>query len=322
MPLPSAPARKVRPLRGLTFLAFLKPQRSRRRQSSRNHRVAGLLFLLPGGLVITLFVIYPVLQSLWMSLHDWSFFRTTQDFVGFGNYSELLNDPRFWNALWNTAVYTFATVPVQVAIGLALAVFLVRTSWWSVFLRSAYFIPVISSFAIMAIVWRFILSADVGPTASWLRQLGITPVNMLNNPDLALLAVIMVGVWKNVGFTMVILLAALQGVPEDLEEAAVLDGAGPWQRFVNVTLPSIRQALLFASVIAVIASLQVFDQVYVMTSGGPLFRTETLVTYMYNQGFRQYRAGYAAAIVWLLFILIMAASVIQLKLFRYRDVDA
>jgi ABC-type sugar transport system permease subunit len=120
---------------------------------------------------------------------------------------------------------------------------------------------------------------------------------------------------------MVILLAALQDVPESLNEAAVLDGAGAWRRFLNVTLPSIRQALLFASVIAVIVSLQVFDQVYVMTRGGPLFRTETLVTYMYEQGFTEYRSGYAAAIAWVLFVLIMLVSVVQLRLFRYRDVD-
>ena len=131
----------------------------------------------------------------------------------------------------------------------------------------------------------------------------------------------LVSLWKNIGFTMVILVAALQDVPESLNEAAVLDGANAFQRFVNVTAPSIRHALLFTSVIAVIASLQVFDQVYVMTRGGPLFHTETLVTYMYEQGFSEFRSGYAAAIAWVLFLLIMLVSLIQLRLFRYSDVD-
>jgi ABC-type sugar transport system permease subunit len=292
----------------------------RRRRRWANPR-AGLLFLLPSALIICVFVIYPIAQSLWMSLHDWSFFQTTHDFIGLANYAELLRDPRFWNALGNTVVFTVVTVPIQIVIGLLLAVRLSQTQWWAVFLRSAYFFPVISSFATMAIVWKFLLSADVGPTASWLRGAGIAPIDVLHSPTLALPAVILVGLWKNIGFTMVILIAALQDVPESLNEAAVLDGANAWKRFQNVTMPSIRQALLFASIIAVIASLQVFDQVYVMTRGGPLFHTETLVTYMYGQGFTEYRSGYAAAIAWVLFLLIMLVSVLQLRIFRYRDVD-
>jgi ABC-type sugar transport system permease subunit len=271
---------------------------------------AGVLFLLPSAAILGVFVVFPIARSLWMSLHDWSMFETEHKFVGLDNYAELLGDPRFWNALRNTLVFTLVTVPLQVIIALALAVRLARTTRGAAFFRSIYFFPVISSFATMAIVWRFLLSADVGPTASWLRDVGITPLDALHTPALALPAIIFVSLWKNVGFTMVVLI-----------EAAVLDGAKAWARFINVTLPSIRQALLFASVIAVIVSLQVFDQVYVMTRGGPLFRTETLVTYMYEQGFTEYRSGYAAAIAWVLFLLIMLASALQLRLFRYRDVD-
>ena len=285
------------------------------------HARSGPLFLLPSALIICIFVLYPIIQSLWMSLHDWSMFQVTHPWVGLSNYAELIRDKRFWNALLNTAIFTVATVPVQVIVGLLLAMALSRSTWWAVFLRSVYFFPVISSFATMAIVWRFLLSADVGPTASWLRAIGITPLDWLHSTVWALPAIIMVGLWKNIGFTMVILLAALQDVPESLNEAAVLDGATPWQRFINVTIPSIRHALLFTSVIAVIASLQVFDQVYVMTRGGPLFHTETLVTYMYEQGFTEYRSGYAAAIAWVLFVLIMLVSIVQLRLFRYSDVD-
>jgi ABC-type sugar transport system permease subunit len=282
---------------------------------------AGPLFLLPSAIIIIVFVLYPIAQSLWMSLHDWSMFEAVHKFVGLSNYVELTKDRRFWNALSNTVVFTAVSVPVQVGGGLLLAVWLARTNWWSTILRSVYFFPVISSFATMAIVWRFLLSPDVGPTAAWLREAGFVPIGVLQSPSLALPAVIVVSLWKNIGFTMVILLAAVQDVPESLNEAAVLDGANPWQRFLGVTLPSIRHALLFASVIAVIASLQIFDQVYVMTRGGPLFRTETLVTYMYQQAFAEYRSGYAAAIAWVLFLLIMLVSAVQLRLFRYRDVD-
>jgi len=285
------------------------------------HAGSGPLFLLPSALIIGVFVLYPIVQSLWMSLHDWSMFQISHPFIGLANYAELIHDRRFWNALLNTVIFTLATVPVQVIVGLVLAIALSRSTWWAVFLRSVYFFPVISSFATMAIVWRFLLSADVGPTASWLRALGVTPLDWLHSTIWALPAVILVGLWKNIGFTMVILLAALQDVPESLSEAAVLDGATRWQRFIHVTVPSIRHALLFTSVIAVIASLQVFDQVYVMTRGGPLFHTETLVTYMYEQGFTEYRSGYAAAIAWVLFILIVLVSIVQLRLFRYSDVD-
>lgn len=282
---------------------------------------AGILFLLPSAIILGVFVVFPIARSLWMSLHDWSMFETEHKFIGLDNYAELLGNSQFWNALRNTLVFTLVTVPLQVLLALALAVALSRTTKGNAIFRSIYFFPVISSFATMAIVWRFVLSADVGPTAAWLRALGVTPLDALHSPSWALPAIILVSLWKNIGFTMVVLIAALQDVPESLVEAAVLDGAKPWARFVNVTLPSIRQALLFASVIAVIVSLQVFDQVYVMTRGGPLFRTETLVTYMYEQGFTEYRSGYAAAIAWVLFVLIMIVSALQLKLFRYQDVD-
>jgi ABC-type sugar transport system permease subunit len=275
----------------------------------------------PSALLIAAFVFFPIVQSLWMSLHDWSFFRQDQDFTGLANYAELLRDERFWNALGNTVVFTVATVPLQVILGLTLAVKLHQSRWWRSFLRSVFFFPVIASFATMAIVWKFLLSPDIGPAAAWLGAIGLQVPDVLHSQAWALPAVIAVGLWKNVGFTMVIVVAALQDVPLELHEAALLDGAGHWRRFASVTLPSIRQALLFASVMAVIASLQVFDQVYVMTQGGPLFRTETLVTYIYDQGFTDYRSGYAAAIAWVLFGLIMAVSAIQLRLFRYRDVD-
>lgn len=282
---------------------------------------AALLFLLPSGLLLATFVAYPIVSSAWISLHEWSYLQRTHPFVGLDNYARILGDPRFWNALGNTIVFSVVTVPLQILLGLALAMKLSRTTPVSTFFRSVFFFPVISAFAIMAIVWRFMLSPDVGPFAAWFRGAGLPVVDVLQSTELALAAVIGVGLWKNVGFTMIILVAALQDVPESLNEAAVLDGAGARARFWHVTLPSIRQPMLFASVIAVIASLQVFDQVYVMTDGGPVFRTETLVTYIYQVGFLQYQSGYAAAVSWVLFVLIMLVSILQLRIFRYRDVD-
>jgi ABC-type sugar transport system permease subunit len=282
---------------------------------------AAYAFILPSALLLGLFTLWPIVQALWISLHDWSFLTDVQTFIGTANYTELLGDERFWNALRVTAIYTAATVPLQIAIALAIALALNERIRGRGVLRAAFFFPVISSLAIMAIVWSFLLDPNVGTIGGWMRDLGLRRVAFLREPSLALASVIAVGVWKNVGFSMVILLAGLQGIPREHYEAASIDGAGRWDRFRHVTVPGLRHTLLFVLVISVIASLQVFDQVYVMTRGGPLFATESLVTYMFHQGFDLFRMGYASAIATVLFVLILAISAVQLRLFRYRDVD-
>ncbi|MGI8475265.1 MAG: carbohydrate ABC transporter permease, partial [Thermomicrobiales bacterium] len=203
------------------------------------------------------------------------------------------------------------------ALALALNERMRAVAWF----RAAFFFPVISSLAVMAIVWSFLLDPDIGLLSYWFARVGIGPTDWLQSTTWALPAVIGVGIWKNLGFTMVILLAGLQGISETYYEAASIDGAGRWARFRDITLPGLRQTMLFVTVIGVIASLQAFDQVYVMTRGGPLFTTETLVTYMYHQAFDLFRMGYAASIAWVLFVIIMAGSAVQLRLFRYQDVD-
>jgi ABC-type sugar transport system permease subunit len=281
----------------------------------------GYLFIAPSMLVIAVFVILPILQSFWMSVHDWSFLSPDQPFVGAANYTEALQDPRLWNALKVTFLYTIATVPIGVAISLAVALALNERLPASKWLRGAYFFPAISSLAVMAIVWSFLMDPQIGIVTYWLGHIGITTPDWLRDPAWALPAVAAVGIWKNLGFNMVILLAGLQGIPEVTYEAAAVDGAGRWSRFRHITLPGLRHTVAFVVVISMIASLQVFDQVYVMTRGGPVFSTESLVTYMYHQGFELFRMGYAASLAVILFALIMVVSVIQLVLFRYRDVD-
>ena len=279
------------------------------------------LFILPSAIALAVFTIWPIIQALWISLHDWSFLTDVQTFVGAANYAELVGDDRFWNALRVTAVYTVASVPLQVALALAVALGLNEALRGRGLLRAAYFFPVISSLAIMAIVWSFLLDPNVGTIGGWMRELGLRRVAFLREPALALPAVIVVGVWKNLGFSMVILLAGLQGIPREHYEAASIDGADRWRRFRHITVPGLRHTLLFVVVISVIASLQAFDQIYVMTRGGPLFATESLVTYMFYQGFDLFRMGYASSIATVLFLLILAISAVQLRLFRYRDVD-
>jgi ABC-type sugar transport system permease subunit len=294
--------------------------RRRRRDHWRRHASA-YLFLAPSCAILLVFVAYPIVQSFWMSLHDWSFFASHHRWVGLSNYRELLHDSRFWNALKNTAIYTGCVVPLQVGLGLALAVALQRATRRNTLLRSIYFFPVISALATMGIVWKFLLDPNIGMIPHLLSAAGLASPDFLQSTTWALPSIIVVGVWKSVGFSMVIFLAALQDVPESLLEAAALDGAGAWMRFRRVTLPLLRPSMLFAAIIATIASMQLFDLVYVMTKGGPLFHTETLVTYLYEVGFQNFRSGYAAAISWVLFLLIMLLSIFQLRLFRYDEID-
>ena len=209
----------------------------------------------------------------------------------------------------------------QVLLGLAVASRLRRTTWYSSLLRTAYFFPFIASLVVVGIIWKFLLDPQVGLVDAWLSAAGISPPAWLQSTALTLPTVIAVGIWKNVGFAMIVLLAAMQQVPGFLYEAATLDGANAWQRFRFVTLPALRPALLFTTLIATITGLQLFDLVFAMTSGGPVFHTESVVMYLYEKGFVEFQLGYASAIAWVLFVIILLVSAVQLRVLRYRDVD-
>lgn len=279
------------------------------------------LFAAPSLTIILIFIVYPILESFRYSLYAWRIGAASQEWLGLGNYLELVNDERFWNALRVTLVFSLVSVAAQLVLGYAAASALQRDTWLNRLVRSVFFFPTIVALAIIGLVWRFMLDASIGLVGGIAELVGAQPIAWLQDTSLALPAVIFVSVWKNVGFTMIILLAGLKGVPGHLYEAARLDGASGWQLTRYVTLPSIRPTLLFATMILTIASLQVFDLVYVMTNGGPLFATDTLVTMMFREGFENFRLGYASAIAWVLFVIIMALSALQLRIFRYRDVD-
>ncbi|MGN9907853.1 carbohydrate ABC transporter permease [Phytohabitans sp. LJ34] len=277
------------------------------------------LYVAPSLLLIGVFIAEPIVRSGWMSLHDWTVGETTHTWVGLGNYRELLTDERFHNSLRVTGLYTVVVTAGQVLGGLALALWLRRTTWLTSLLRSAFFFPTIASFAVVGVVWKFLLDPQVGLVDGWLAAVGVVGPGWLTDTNLALPAVMAVGIWKGVGFSMIVLLAALQGVPHALVEAATLDGAGRWQRLRAVILPELRPALLFTTVISTVTSLQLFDLVYVMTGGGPLFHTESIVAYLYQRGFVEFRLGYASAIAWVLFLLILAVSLVQLRIARRDD---
>jgi ABC-type sugar transport system permease subunit len=279
------------------------------------------LFIAPSVILIAVFIAEPIVQSGWMSLHDWTIGEATHKFVGFANYTALYHDSRFWNALRVTVVYTVVVSVGQVLLALAVAARLRKTTWYSSLLRSAYFFPFIASLVVVGIVWKFLLDPQVGLVDGWLGDIGISAPDWLQSTALALPTVIAIGIWKNVGFAMIVMLASMQQVPEFLYEAATLDGANAWQRFRHVTLPALRPALLFTSIIATITGLQLFDLVFAMTSGGPIFHTESVVMYLYEKGFVEFQMGYASAIAWVLFLIILAISAVQLRVARYRDAD-
>lgn len=279
------------------------------------------LFIAPSLLLIGVFILWPILQTGWMSLHEWTIGEDTHQFLGLRNYSRLFDDPRFFNAVQVTLIYTVGVTIGSVGLGLLCAQALRRTTWYTSAYRVAFFFPYVASLVVIGVVFRFLLDPQVGLLAGVMNRLGMHPIDWLQNLHLALPTVVVIGIWKTFGFSMIVLLAAVQGVPANLNEAAVLDGAGAWQRFRFVTLPSIRLALLFTVVISTITGLRLFDLVYVMTSGGPVFHTESIVTYLYQKGFVDFDLGYASALSWVLFLIILFISMIQLRLLRYRDDD-
>ncbi len=288
----------------------------------RRQTRAGYLFLLPSMVVMAIFVFWPIVQAFILSLQKWRFGTGKTQWVGLENYQRLLDDPRVRGAFSNTIEYTLVVVPVTLLLALLLALALNERIPGRSFYRAVFFLPVIASFAIVAIVWRFLLNPDIGLLAYWSREIGIPTRSWLRDARYAMPAVMIVSIWKNVGFNMVILLAGLQGISEVYYEAAKVDGAGRWQRFRYVTLPLLRPTWTFVLIISIISSFQVFDQVWVMTPrGGPLHSTETVVTYIYYQGIELLDISYAASIGVVLFIVVFVLTLIQLRAFRFRELD-
>ncbi|WP_424534667.1 carbohydrate ABC transporter permease [Sphaerisporangium viridialbum] len=288
--------------------------------SSLRQARAAWLFMLPTLVVLGAFVVWPMAQALYLSFTDYEVFAPAR-WIGLGNYQKLVSDPAFGNALVNTLYYAAVTTPVSVGLALALALLLNRSMALRGFVRTAVFVPVVISLAVVAIAWSFMLDPNIGLLSHWLSKIGIvSEQGWLRDPSLAMPAVMFVGVWKNVGFYMVMYLAGLQSIPTALYEAARVDGAGAWPRFRRITWPLLANQTMLIVILAAIATLQAFDQIFVMTHGGPFFKTETLVMMTYRVGFKEFQFGYAAAVSWALVLLIFVLSMFQLAYFRKRTV--
>jgi multiple sugar transport system permease protein len=294
--------------------------RSRGGLAKRRQARAAWLFLAPSLVILGIFVVYPMTQALYLSFTNYDVLNPAT-WVGPANYHELLGDEAFRNALVNTLYYAVVATPVSVVLALACALLLNRRFPLRGLGRTAVFLPVVVGLGIVAIAWSFLLDPDIGLLSYWLSKVGVTADSgWVRDPNLAMPAVLIMGIWKNVGFYMVIYLAGLQSIPRDLYEAAEVDGASPWQRFRNVTWPLLANQTMLVTILCAIATLQAFDQIFVMTHGGPFFRTETLVMLIYRQGFTEFRFGYAAAVSWALVLLILVLSIIQFAYFRKRAV--
>lgn len=283
--------------------------------------LTGWAFALPFVLIFAIFLLGPIVATLVMSFTDFGL-RDLRNplgtsFVGLDNYTALFGDKKFFSALFNTAYFVVVGVPLTLISGLGIAVLLDRgIKRFRTMFRVGYYLPVVTSIVAIAVVWRFVLNPDVGLVNMALDSIGIKGPNWLANPALAMPSIIVMAVWRNLGFAMVVFLAGLQTIPSSLYEAASIDGAGRWQAFRHVTLPLLRPTMLFIVVITTIGYLQLFEEPFVMTDGGPLDRTLSISMYMFRQGFEFFHQGYAAAIAWVLFILVAIVAFIQFRILR------
>ena len=282
---------------------------------------AAWVFVAPALMVLTVFFFLPVLAALLISLTDFDLYALADfgnlRFVGLKNYGQLLTEPLFWKALWNTFYFVLLGVPLSIgaSLGAALLVNSKLARCRSLF-RTVYFAPVVTTLVAVAVVWRYIFHTRYGFLNYALGLVGIDPIDWMGDPHWAMPAIVILAVWKNFGYNMIILLAALQNIPEDLYEAARIDGAASWQLFRHVTLPGLGPVLLLVSILTMTGYFQLFAEPYVMTEGGPLQSTLSVLYFMFEEGFKWWSLGRASAVAFLLFVLMFAVTVLQLRLGR------
>ncbi len=286
----------------------------------RSESRAAILFLAPAMTVLGLFFVLPIAAALALSLTDFDIYAVADmknlRFVAFGNYAELLRTPLFWKALKNTIYFALVGGPLTVAVSLAAALLVnARLARFRSLFRTVFFAPVVTTMVAVAIVFRYLYNARFGMINYGLEAIGISGTDWLGDPRWAMPAIIILAVWKNFGYTMIIFIAGLQSIPEELYEAARIDGAGWWAQFRHVTIPMLAPTFLFVGIVTAIGYFQLFAEPYVMTpDGGPLDSTLSVVMLMYLEGFRWWNMGFAAAVAFMLFVVIAIATLIQLRL--------
>ena len=283
--------------------------------------LTGWAFAAPFMILFGIFLAFPIIAAFLLSFTSFGL-RDLQNpvgtsFVGLQNYMDLFSDAKFWKSLTNTFYFVVVGVPVTLAFGLLIANALNKgvTRFRTAF-RVGYYLPVITSIVAIAVVWRFLLNPDVGLINMALAAVGIDGPAWLADPALAMPSIIAMAVWRNLGFAMIVFLAGMQAIPASLYEAASIDGAGRWQSFRSITVPLLRPTILFMTVITTIGYLQLFEEPFVMTAGGPLDATLSVTMYMYQQGFTFFHQGYASAIAYVLFLIVAIIAFLQFRFLR------
>jgi len=281
------------------------------RRTRARYALTVLAFLLPSAIPLALFVLAPMIGAAWVSLLKWNLLAPPQ-FVGLANYVKLLHDPSTGQVFLHTLYYVVGYLPLVYVGGLALALALNTRLKGRNLLRGVYFLPVVTSWIVVALVWRWLLNPSTGVVNTVLAWFGIHGPGWWTDPNWAMPSIIIASAWKDLGFVMVILLAGLQNIDPDLLDAARVDGAGWWRRLFNVVLPLLSPSTFFVIVISLINGFQVFDQVYAMTGGGPGGASEVVVQQIYDLTFRYGQAGNASALSWMLFVVVLAVTVVQI----------
>lgn len=282
-----------------------------------------LYFILPSFLLYSLFIVYPTASSLYLSLTSWNGISPEIKFIGFDNFKEIFQSERVHNAFKNTIILTVVIVILENIVALGLAILIEQIRRFSNFFRIAFYLPVLLSGIVMGFIWKIIYNYNFGALSQILDKVGLSQfkVDWLGDSELSIYAIIFATVWKQSGYYMIIYLAALQGVPQELHEAAKIDGANRWQQFRHVTFPLLSGAVTVSVILSTISSLKIFDQIAIMTDGGPGFATETLTYIVYKVAFAEARQGFGTALSLVLFALILIVSIIQIRILRKREVQ-
>ncbi len=272
----------------------------------------------PAVIIFSLFFIYPIFYMMYLSAFDWNFVSPTKDFVGFDNFSTLFGEREFIEVVRNSAVYTFLTVFFTLLISLFLALWLNKQGIVYSFVQGAIFSPHIISLVSISMLWMWLMDSDYGLLNWLLGLIGIAKVQWLTHPDTALFSLVIVAVWKGIGFNTLVFIAGLQSIPQDMYEAAELDEASPLRILYKITLPMLSPTLFFLAVISMIGSFQIFDTISIMTQGGPINSTNTFVYYIYEYGFRFFKIGYASAAGVVLLVVISILTIVYFRLLARR----
>jgi len=280
-------------------------------------------FILPSFALYTLFVMVPTLSSVYLSFTSWDGISPDIRFIGLENFREIVQSPRVHNAFYNTMIFATVLVLLENIVALGLAVLVDQVRWCRNLFRSVFYFPVLMSGIVMGFIWVIILNYNFGVVNQMLDTIGLSflKADWLGDPNFALLSIILATVWKSSGYYMIIYLAGLQGIPQELSEAANIDGATKWQQFRHITFPLLAGATTVCLILSMIASLKIFDQIAVMTDGGPGFETETLTYLIYKVAFGELRQGFGTALGMVLFLITLVISYVQVKVLRKREVE-